>query len=273
MYHHGLNVNQIYASFEKFHEETKGEREKYKTFDIFNQYILNSKGKAPLATVCKGLVVGNILLKNAMEQKHPYLVASSDMFIIIIPFGAIQSVIHLLAIPKVPMYNAVSLGTESILLLQKMQAALMRVITDILTPDSIAQKLYLTALSEGIDQKPSHVSNIRIVQSKNNFDTNNMRGAEACEILRGTLEDYYWAKKKNGFPLEDAVCTDLHLHNTNSVGQLHMHGWIAEPELITENGKKLKPKNTHLDLIVPVLAKFRGAELPKERKFTVVVKN
>jgi len=270
---HGFNAKQIYESFEKFEEETKAERQKYRKFDKFNEAILNSKGKAPLAKVCNGLTVGNILLKNAKELKHPYLLASSEMFIIIIPFGPIQSVIHLMAIPKVPMYNGVSLGAESIVFLQKMQAALVKVIKDVLTYDSIPQKLYLKALGEGIDQKTTHFSSIRITQEKQNLDTTKMTGEKACEIIQGMLKDYYDAKKKYGVLLEDVVCTDLHLHNSNSVGQLHMHGWIAEPAMITDNGVKLLYKNTPLDRFVPVLAKFRGAELPKKRKFKVVVKN
>jgi len=269
----GFNLKQIHQSFETFEEETKAERVKYKTFHKFNEAILNSKGNAPLAKICKGLTVGRIMLKNAMEKKHQYMVASSEMFIIIVPFGPIQSVIHLMAIPNVPQYNAVSLGMESVLPLKKMQAALVKVVTDILTPDSIPQKLYLRALAEGIDQNPTHFSNIRITQEKIKLDTANMKGAKACEIFRGILKDYYDAKKKAGFPLEDVVCTDIHIHDTNSVGQLHMHAWIEDPEMITDNGVKLLFKNTPVDRMIPVLAKFRGDELPKKRKFRVVVKN
>jgi len=273
MAHHGFNTKQIYESFEKFDEETKAERVKYKTFERFNEAILNSKGKAPLAKVCTGIRIGNILLNCAREQKHQYLIASSETFIIIIPFGPIQSVLHLMAIPKVPLYNAVSLSTENVLLIKKMQAALVRVATDIMTPDSIPQKLYLRALGEGIDVNPTKFSNIRITQEKDDFDTANMSGAKACEIIRGKLKDYYDAKRKNGFLLEDGICTDIHLHGAHSTGQFHMHGWVAEPALITDNGVKLLFKNTPLDRVVPVLAKFRGTELPKKRKVMVVVKN
>jgi len=273
MTEHGFATKHIYNCLEKFDEETKEEQEKYKTFDEFNDAILKAKGKTPLAKICKGIFVGNILLKNARKQNHPYLLAKSELFIVIIPFGPIQSVIHTLAIPKIPMYNAVSLGMNSVLLLQKMQAALVKVVTDVLTPDSLPQKLYLQALSAGIDRKPTDISNIRITQSRKNFDTNNFSGAQAIEIIQGMLKDYFDEKMKSGIPLEEAVCTDLHIHDTNSVGQLHMHGWIAQSGLITDNGMKLQYKNTPLDRIVPVLTKFRGGELRKKGQISVVVRN
>jgi len=270
---HGFPPQKISECFENFNKETNAEREKYETFDEFNHAILKAKGEAPLAKICKGIFVGNILLKNAREEKHPYLLATSEHFIIIIPFGPIQSVIHLMAIPKVPMYNVVSLGVDSVLLLRKMQAALVRVVTDVLTPDSVPQRLYLWALSKGLDLKPTELPSIQITQAKKNLDTTKIPSAKGIEIIRKMLKDYYNEKKKSGISLEKAVCTDLHLHPTNSVAQLHMHGWIAEPGLITDNGMKLEYKNTPLNDIVPVLSKIRGQELPAKRNFKVTVEN
>lgn len=269
MAQHGFPKKQIYECLEKFDEETKEERQKYKTLTEFNEAILKSGKNDPLAQICKGVTVGNILLKSAREKKHSYLLASSEMFIIVVPFGPIQSVIHVLAIPKVPMYNIVSLGVDSFLLLHKMQAALVKVVTDILLPDSIPQQLYLRALGEGIDS--TDFSNIKITQEQKKLDTSNMNGAKGCEIIRDMLKDYYDMKMKSGISLEQAVCTDLHVHDTNSVGQLHMHGWITEPEMITDNGKKLKYKNTPLDRLVPLLAEFRGAKSPEKSEISVVV--
>jgi len=268
---HGFSEKKIYESFEKFHKETKAEREKYETLAKFNEAILKSDKKDPLGQICKGINVGNIFIKSARDKQHRYLLASSEMFIIVVPFGPIQSIIHMMAIPKVPMYNAVSLGVDSVLLLQKMQAALVQVVTDVLIPDSIPQQLYLRALSEGIDQ--TNFSSIKITQAEKNLDTSTMSGAQACEMLRGRLKEYHDMKKKRGVPLTELVSTDLHLHDTNSVGQLHMHGWIAEPGMITDNGKKIEYKNTPLDRIVPLLVEFRGAKLHEKSKISVVVEN
>jgi len=267
---HGFNEEKIMEHFQQFEKETGAEREKSKTLRQFNDDILKAKKEHPLGKVCKGLFVGNILLNNAKNVKHEYLIAHSEDFIIIIPYGPIQSVLHLMAIPKVPLYNVVTLGMEDVLRLRKMQAALKQVVKDILTPDSLPQKLYLRALCEGIEQEANAINSIRITQGKN-LDTKNMGAAKAGEIFPGILNDYY--KKKSGIDLEEVICTDLHIHPTNSVGQLHMHGWIAEPALITDMGIKLTYKNTPVGRVIPVLAKHRGGELGKEKKIKVIVKS
>jgi len=275
MAQHGFPAEQILDHIEKFDEETKAEQEKCESNGEFNENILKSKDKeAPLARVCKGVFVGNIFLKYAREENHDYLLAKSKDFIIIVPFGPIQSVIHTLAIPKVPIYNVVSLGMDSVTLVQRMQAALVKVVTDVLNPDSLPQKLYLRALSQGIDKKSTDRSNIRITQEGNDYlDTINLSGAEASEIFRLVLIEYYSKLRKSGVSIKEVVSTDLHVHPTNSVGQIHMHGWIAEPELITDNGMKLKSKNTPLDRILPVLSNFRGGRLRNGKKFKVTVTN
>jgi len=272
MSQHGFPAKQIYEHFEMFEKETKAEREKCTSFNKFNEDILNTKKDAPIAKIYKGIFVGNILLNNAREEKHAYKLAMSPEFIIIVPFGPIQSVVHIMAIPKIPLYNVVSLGMGNVLLMQKMQAALVRVITDVLKPGSIPQRIYLRSLSEGIDQKSTDLTSIRITQKRNNLDTLNMNGAKATQIIQGMLEDFYNGIIKRGIPLEQVISTDLHLHPTNSVGLLHMHGWIAEPGMITDNGMKLEYKNTPLNRIFPVLGKFRGGEVIR-RKIKVTVTN
>jgi len=268
---HGFPEKTIYEHFEMFERDTKAERDG-KSYGTFNEKILKAKKDSALGKVCKGIFVGNILLKNAREVKHPYLLAHSEDFIIIVPYGPIQSVVHTMAIPKIPLYNAVSFGMENTLLIQRMQAALVKVVTDVLTPDSVPQMLYLRALNEAIDMDSNDVRSVRITQERNKLNTVNMSGAEASEIVRKMLKDYYDDKKAKGIPLEQMVCTDLHLHPTNSVGQLHMHGWIAEPSLITDNGMKLEFKNTPVDRIIPVLSDLRGEKL-QPRMFKVKVKN
>jgi len=267
----GFTEKKISEHFDKFNEDTNGERDG-KSYAKFNEDILKAKKDSTLGTVCKGLFVGNIFLKNALEEKHDYLLAQSDEFIIIVPFGPIQSVVHLMAIPKIPLYNAVSLGIENVLLVQKMQAALWKVVSDVLKPGSLPQKLYLRSLGQAIDLEANDLRSIRITQEANKLDTVDMGGPEATKILEKMLKDYYDEKNAKGVPMEQVVCTDLHIHPTNSVGQLHLHGWIAESSLITDNGMKLAYKNTPVDRLLPVLSDLRGEEI-KERRFKVIVKN
>jgi len=269
---HGFTKKQIRDSIKNFDEVTKEEQKKYETLDEFNIAILEAKGEAPLAKICKGIFVGNILLNNAIKRNHPYLMAHSDEFIIIVPFGPIQSIVHLMALPNVPMYNAVSLSLKGVQLLRRMKAALITVVKDVLTPDSLPQRLYLKNLSAAIDRKPSESSNIRITQESRKLDTQNMKGEEAIKQLRDDLRTYYEEKKKSEVPLDQAFCTDLHIHDTNTVAQLHMHGWIADSKLITDNGKKLKYKNTPVDRIIPIIVEHRGFKL-SESKISVVKKN
>jgi len=266
---HGFTDDEILESLAKFDKETNEEQKKYETLDKFNEAILNAKGLTPLAKICKGIFVGNILLKNAREQKHPYLLATSEEFIIVVPYGPIQSIIHLLAIPKEPMYNAVSLSYKGVILLRRMKGALVKVVTDILTPGSIPQKLYLKILSNAIDRKTTDISSIRITQESRKLDTEGMTGAQASDQFRDDLNNYSQDKTKNGISLNDVVCTDLHIHDTNTVGQLHLHGWVADKEMITDNGQKLLYKNTPVDRIIPLLVKHIGEELPKSE---IVVK-
>jgi len=267
---HGFSDKKIYEHFDMFEKETKDERDG-KSYGRFNEDILKAKKDSTLWKICKGIFVGNIFLTNAIEGKHAYLLAHSDEFIVIVPYGPIQSVVHVLAIPKIPIYNAVSLGIENALLILKMQAALRKVVTDVLKPDSWPQRIYLRALQKAIDLEANDLKSIRITQG-DELDTVNMSGTKAVGILERMLKNYYDQKKAKKIPLEQGVCTDLHLHPTNSVGQLHMHGWIAESSLITDNGRKLQSKNTPVKRIIPVLSDLRGEKI-KERKFKVVVKN
>jgi len=270
---HGYNEKKIIDCIKRFEQETKEERKKFATAHKFNEAILGAKKGSALASKCKGLFVGNIFLKNAQQQQHVYLMAWSSKFIIIVPFGPIQSVIHILAIPKVPLYNAVSVGPEHSLLLEEMQAALVKVATDILTPGSRPQALYLWHLSKAFDLNDKAMQNIRITQEAINLNTAKMDSQKAVGALRDMLKDYYDEKKKLGIPLDQVVSTDLHLHDQNSVGQLHMHGWIAEPELITDNGVRLLPKNTPMDRLRPVMNKYLGVGQSKKPRIVVRITN
>jgi len=272
MEEHGFTNKQIWESLKKFDEDTKEAQKMYETLEKFNTAILEAKGDVPLAKICKGIFVGNILLKNANKQDHKYMMAYSDEFIIIVPFGPIQSIVHLMAIPKEPMYNAVSLSLKGLQLLRRMQAALKTVVADILTPDSKPQRLYLKFLSTAIDCKPDDTASIRITQERRKLDTQGMGGEEAIKQLRDDLRTYYEEKKKSGVSLDQSVCTDLHIHDTNTVGQLHVHGWVADSRLITDNGNKLKYKNTPVKRIIPVIVKHRGFNLLKS-KISVIKKN
>jgi len=270
-FQHGFSEEKIHEHFVMFEKDTKAERGD-KSYGTFNEDILKAKKESTLGKVCKGIFVGNIFIKNAVEEKHDYLLAQSDEFIVIVPFGPIQSVVHVMAIPKIPIYNAVSLGMENALLVQKMQAALRKVVTDVLQPDSIPQRIYLRALNQAIDLDANDRKSIRITQESNKLDTVNMSGTEATGILSKKLKDYYDEKKAQEIDLETVVCTDLHIHPTNSVGQLHLHGWIAESSLITDNGVKLAPKNTPVDRVITVLSELRGGKI-RQRRFKVIVKN
>jgi len=270
---HGYGEKKIADCIERFEQQTKEERKQFTTAHKFNEAILGAKKGTTLASKCRGLFVGNIFLKNAQEQKHVYLLAWSLKFIIIVPFGPIQSVVHILALPKIPLYNAVSVGPEHTLLLEEMQAALVKVATDILTPGSRPQALYLRHLSNAFDLNDKALDSINVTQEAINLDTAKMDSQKAVGVLRQMLENYYDQKKKLGIPLEQVVSTDLHIHDQNSVGQLHMHGWIAEPELITDNGVRLLPKNTPMDRIRPVMSKHLGVGELKKPRIVVRITN
>jgi len=269
-FQHGFPEKQIREHFEAFEKETKAERGG-KSLAKFNEAILKAEKGSELWNLCKGIFVGKIFLKNALEREHVYLVAQSDDFIVIVPFGPIQSVVHVMAIPKIPIYNAVSMGAENAFLMLKMRAALKKVVADVLTPNSLPQKIYLRALKQAIDLEANSRQSIRITHGPE-LDTLNMGGDEAVRIIERMLKDYYDEKKEKGIPLEEDVCTDMHIHPTHTVGQIHIHGWIKDSSLITDNGVKLGPKNTPVNRILPVLSDLRGEKIT-ERKFKVVVKN
>jgi len=269
---HGFKGKQIAETLEKFEEETKEEKKQFTTADKFNEAILGAKGEASLAKKCNGLFVGNILLQNAIQQKHAYLMASSSKFIIIVPFGTIQSVVHIMAVPKIPIYNAVSVGACHLRLLRQMQAALVKVVTDILTPGSGPRELYLRWLTKAFAKKQTDLQHIHITEKETDLDSVKMDSGKAVRFIREMLNNYYNKKKKLGIPLEKVISTDVHLHNTNSVGQFHLHGWIAEPGLITDNGRKLLYKNTPLDRFCDGLSKYKGIE-ERRPNIWIIAKN
>jgi len=268
---HGYSEKQIIESIDRFEEETKEERKQFTTAQKFNDAILAAEKGTALYSKCKGIFVGNILLKSAKEQKHTYLMAWSSNFIIILPYGPIQSFVHVLAVPNVPLYNGVSVGPEHTVLLEEMRASVVKVITDILTPGSRPQDLYLYHMSKAFDVEG--LENIHITQKATNFDTAKMENQKAVDALREKLKDYYDEKKKLGIPLDQVVSTDLHLHDQNSVGQFHMHGWIADPALITDNGEKLLAKNTPMNRFCPLMNKHLGQGESKKVRILVKITN
>jgi len=270
---HGFSEKKIVESIKKFEEETKEERKQFTTAQKFNDAILSAKKGSSLASICKGIFLGNILLKNAKEQQHIYLMAWAPKFIIIVPFGPIQSVIHIMALPKIPLYNAVTVGPEHKLLLEEMQAALLKVITDILTPGSRPQDLYFYHLSKAFAQSDEAREKIYVTQKATNLDTAKMENQQAVSVLREMLKDYYEEKKKLGIPFQQVISTDLHIHDENSVGQLHMHGWIADSPLITDNGEKLSFKNTPFDRFRPLMNEHLGLGESKKSRIVVKVTN
>jgi len=266
---YGFNEKEIFQSINKFEEQTKEERKQFTTAQKFNDAILAAKKGTSLYSNCKGVFVGNLLLKSAQDQQHIYLMAWSSNFIIIVPFGPIQSVVHIMAIPKIPLYNAVSVGPEHTSLLEDMKASLVKVMTDILTPGSMPQFLYLSHLSKAFNQNDTAREKIRVTQKATNLDTSEMETQKAVDTLREMLKDYYDEKKTLGIPLKQVISTDVHLHDENSVGQLHMHAWIAEPALITDNGEKLLYKNTPMHRFSPLMYKHLGL---RESRTKILVK-
>jgi len=268
---HGLSGPEILESFEKFDEETKNERKNYATLEEFNVAILGATAGKPLARICKGLFVGNLFLKQVMKGNPAYPIVKSDNFIIFVPFGPIQSVIHLLAVPNIPLYNAVSLDESNITLCLQMQSALKQVVMDILTPGSKAQRIYLRNLGKAFKLKATDTGSINIKKEETKFDTTSLDPVEAVNVLRDMINDCHKLTLESGLSLEQVVSTDLHIHPLNSVGQLHMHGWVASAELITDNGRKIQHKNTPLDRILSKLGEYRGYTYPTEKQIKVEV--
>jgi len=269
---HGLSEQKIKDTIKKFEDDTKEERKQFTNANDFNVAILAAKKGSALGSKCTGLFVGNILLKCAKKEEHIFLIASSPEFIVLVPFGPIQSVVHILAVPNIPVYNAVSIGPEHTRLLDAMQAAVERVMIDILTPGSLPQVLYLQHLKTAFEKDLKALESIHVTQAATNFDSAEMDSQKAVDILEQKLKDFYDAKMKREIPLEKVISTDLHLHKDHSAGQVHMHGWISGPELITDNGVKLLFKNTSMDRFRRVMNKHLGVGEQKS-KITVNITN
>jgi len=268
----GLSEQEIKDTIKKFEEDTKEERKQFTNAHDFNVAILNAKKGSALGSKCTGLFVGNILLKCAKKEEHIFLLASAPEFIVLVPFGPIQSVVHILAVPNIPLYNAVSIGPEHIHLLDAMQAAVLKVMKDILTPGSPPQALYLQHLKTAFETDLKALENIHVTQEATGFDSAKMDSQKAVGILEQKLKNFYDSKMKREIPLEKVVSTDLHIHKHHSAGQIHVHGWISGPELITDNGVKLLFKNTSMDRFRRVMNKHLGVGEQKS-KITVNITN
>lgn len=275
---HGWTEEQILNAIHNFESKTKDWVQKAGSWSAFNELVLRDDPAPPdgLKNICKGLFVGRIFLRDANSGQPYYLVATCKNFIIMVPTGPIQSIIHLLAVPKIPIYNAVSLDIEkhSYLLLE-MQAGLRKVVSDILKPGSDPRKLYMKLIKKAISCKESDRKHIRIVQAHNNLDTTKTTPEESIRQLNDVLDKYYESLGPNAdTEIMSTVNSDLHLHDSASVGQLHMHGWVSAEQVISDNGRILKKKNTPLDRILPVLYKARNVNMPNiQKKPRAVVKD
>jgi len=264
----GFNKEQIQSAFEKFDKDIREIREKCSNWDEFNEELLKEKPHMISTKVCKNLGLGRHFLNIAIKNEADYLIATCRRFSIFIPFGPIQSIIHLLAVPKVPLYNVVSMDpTRHGRLCSEMRAALLRVIVDILKPNSRPRKLYISMLKKAF--AVDGIANIEIVKSEEKLDTKKIDPVEACREVGDRLDRYYANSKKG--KLESNVVVTFHIHDTCSIGQTHLHGWINDPALITDNGVKLRPKNTPLNRIMPMLCKHRKVKYRHIRRPEVVV--
>jgi len=268
----GFSKEQIANAFKKFDEDIRELREKCAGWDELNEELLREKPHKIATEVCKNLELGRRFLHIALENEADYLIATCKRFTIFIPFGPIQSVIHLLAVPKVPLYNVVSMDPEMHRrLCSEMRAAVLKVVVDILVPKSRPRNLYMRMLKKAFSVKAKEVGGIEIVKSNLKFDTKSLDPDKACTMLEDMLDKYYESVKSGN--LETNVCTTFHIHDTCSIGQTHLHAWINDPALITDNGVKLLSKNTPLHRIMPILCKHRGVKYRKRRRPVVVVED
>lgn len=264
----GFNKQEIQRAFEEFDKDIKEIREKCSSWDEFNEELLKEKPHMISTKVCKNLALGRHFLHMAVKNEADYLIATCKRFSIFVPHGPIQSIIHLLAVPKVPLYNVVSMDpARHGRLCSEMRAALLSVVVDILEPNSRPQKLYISMLKKAFAVKG--LGNIEIVKSEEKLDTKSLEPDEACKEVRDRLYNYYDNSKKG--KLESNVVTTFHIHDTCSIGQTHLHGWVNDPSLITDNGVRLQSKNTPLTRIMPILFKHRGVKYRHLRRPEVVV--
>merc|ERR1711972_590854 len=99
-----------------------------------------------------------------------------------------------------------------------------------------------------------------------------MKPEEGVAKVNKLLDDFYEAQKKKGKDPLTIGCTDFHIHDSHSVGQAHLHGWLPYADTLTEMGESLLYKNTPLDRLLPVMYEVRGFKDPKLKKPRAVVK-
>lgn len=270
----GFDAEKVTKAFRDF-EKDIGDVVKANSNDWtkINDELLKDAPAEDIKAKTKGLFVGRLFMKQAKGEQNPYyLIATCKRFIIMIPTGAIQSFIHLLAIPKCALYNPVSMDPNHANLCLEMQAGLRKVVADILEPNSKPRKLYMRQLKTALATGPKERAHIRITHPKTNLDTDKLKPEEGVARISKALDDFYEALKKTGRDMLTVGCTDFHVHDSNSVGQAHLHGWLAYPDTITEMGTKLLYKNTPLDRVLPVMYEVRGFKDPKLKKPRAVVK-
>lgn len=203
-----------------------------------------------------GRNIGRKLLGQAVNNSADYPIWNDDRCVVMIPFGALQSLVHIICLPKVPLYNAVSLEVEHIGLLKHMSAVLEHCVTEIMTPGSDLQKQYLKFVQFALGLPVIDRRQIIFKQSKH-FDTEPLLGGnnpvgviKAMNYLEQKLEKFH---RKHQLSMDQYVATTLHIHPHMSVGHLHMHGFVSHEKMITDMGRKFLYKNKPVSEILEVL--------------------
>merc|ERR1711974_557386 len=163
--------------------------------------------------------IAEMFYKYAVGEECPcYEIYNNDYCSVFIPYGQIQSVIHVLAVPRKPIYNAVTLNPKKdIQLLKDMDELLRGLIQQILAGGEHREK-YMSHIGRafGREQEYKRVS-IQLSQNGELIDT------KTChETAIKKLNDLIEHSKRTEKP---DICTSLHIHPNCTVGHLHMHGW------------------------------------------------
>jgi hypothetical protein len=141
--------------------------------------------------------------------------------------SAIMSHIHILIIPKKRIYNAVTLNTSHIKLLEHIKIISTKIVSAMLTADSFSETGEIIPLS-----KPFGVKNINALQ------------LGYTKYIPGGMDlDINTAKK-----FIKSIKHSVHIYPNHSVPYLHIHCYISD--LKTRNGKLIDHKNYPLNKVI-----------------------